>query len=212
MFTIETSEEKIKENYNKFMEYVQADERADLLIKMYEDFGDELFTAPASGKAHYHNAFPGGYLDHVLRVVETTLQVAGMYKKMGGNINFTKQEAIFAALHHDLGKLGEPANTPYYLDQDSDWHRKRGELYKHNPNLSYMKVPDRALMTLQRYGIKLTNNEWVSIKLSDGLYDESNEAYLKSSFIQYPLDTNLPRIVHIADYMSSQVENDMSRF
>jgi hypothetical protein len=75
-----------------------------------------------------------------------------------------------------------------------------------------MKVPDRALMTLQRYGVTLTDNEWIAIKLSDGLYDESNEAYLKSSFIQYPLDTNLPRIVHIADYMASQIENDTVRF
>ena len=205
-------EQKIEENYNKFMEYVKADERSELLIKMYEDYGNELITAPASGKAHYHNAFPGGYVDHVVRVVEATLQVASLYKKMGGTINFTKQEAVFAALHHDLGKLGNPGTTPYYLDQDSDWHRKRGDLYKHNPNLSYMKVPDRALMTLQRYGIKLTDNEWIGIKLSDGLYDESNEAYLKSSFIQYPLDTNLPRIIHVADYMSSQVENDMVRF
>jgi hypothetical protein len=204
-------EQKIEENYNKFMEYVKADSRADQLVVMYEDYGNELMTAPASGKSHYHNTFPGGYIDHVLRVVEATLQFSSLYKKMGGTINFTKEEAVFSALHHDLGKLGNPGTAPYYLDQDSDWHRKRGELYKHNPNLPYMQVPDRALMTLQRYGIKLTDTEWLSIKLSDGLYDESTKAYLKT-FTPYPLENSLPRIIHVADYISSQVENDFTRF
>jgi hypothetical protein len=204
-------EQKIEENYNKFMEYVKADSRSAQLISMYEDYGNELMIAPASGKAHYHNTFPGGYIDHVLRVIDTTLQISSLYKKMGGTINFTKEEAIFSALHHDLGKLGNPGGAPYYLDQDSDWHRKRGELYKHNPNLPYMQVPDRALMILQKYGIKLTDTEWLSIKLSDGLYDESTKAYLKT-FTPYPLENSLPRIIHVADYLSSQVENDFTRF
>ncbi|MFN9908539.1 MAG: hypothetical protein ACK56F_20815, partial [bacterium] len=106
------TEEKIQENYNKFMEYVKADSRADKLIVMYEDFGNTLVEAPAAGKVHYHNAFPGGYIDHVLRVIEATLQMSSLYKKIGGNIDFTKEEAVFAALHHDLGKLGDPMEGP----------------------------------------------------------------------------------------------------
>jgi predicted HD phosphohydrolase len=77
----------------------------------------------------------------VLRVAETGLKVAALYKNMGGDITFTKQELIFAALHHDLGKLGDPDEGPYYVNQDSDWHRKRGELYTHNENLQYFKAP-----------------------------------------------------------------------
>lgn len=205
------NEEQIQERYEKFMGYVKADSRADKLIKMYEDFGEELLTAPAAGKVHYHNAFPGGYIDHVLRVTETTLQLASLYKKMGGTINFTKEEAIFSALHHDLGKLGKPGVAPYYLEQDSDWHRKRGELFKHNPNLAFMHPPERALMVLQSYGITVTETEWISIKVSDGLYEDGNKAYLKS-FIPYPLESNLPHIIHWADHMSSQCENDQTRF
>lgn len=206
------SPEEIKELYDKFMEYVKADSRAEQLIAMYDAYGNELLTAPASGKNHYHNAFPGGYLDHVLRVVDTTLKMCSLYKTMGGNINFTREEAIFSALHHDLGKLGSPERGPYYLDQDSDWHRdKRGEIYKHNDRLPYMNVPDRALMVLQSYGIKLTETEWLSIKLSDGLYDKATEPYLKT-FMPYPLETSLPRLIHVSDYLSSQVENDFTRF
>jgi predicted HD phosphohydrolase len=206
------TEEQIQQHYEKFMEYIKADSRAEQLIKMYEDFTTELVTAPASAKVFYHNAFPGGYIDHVLRVTETSLQIAAQYKKMGGTIDFTKQELIFAALHHDLGKLGNPDQGPYYLEQDSDWHRKnRGEMYKHNENIQYFTVTDRALFTLQKYGVPVTEKEWLGIKLSDGMYEDSNKAYYKC-FVPNAMKTNLPYILHWADHMSCRTEGDTAKF
>jgi hypothetical protein len=205
------TEEQIKKQYEKFMEFVKADSRADQLLKMYEDFGNELLIAPASGRTYYHNAFPGGFIDHTVRVVETALQLSAVYKNIGGDVDYTRQEVVFAALHHDLGKLGNPAEGPHYVDQDSDWHRKRGSMYKHNETIQYMKVPDRALYLLQKYGIEITQKEWLGIKLSDGLYDEGTKGYF-INFVPYGMKTNLPRIIHWADHMSSQSENDNSRF
>lgn len=210
MFNVLT-EEEIQERYNKFMEFVQADSRATVLAVMYEDFKDELVAAPASGRTHFHNAFPGGYLDHVVRVVETSLKVAGLYKQMGGDINFTKEELIFSALHHDLGKLGDPTVGPYYVDQASDWHRKRGEVYIQNDQLQYMKAPERGLFMLQKYGVQITQNEWLGIKLSDGMYCEASKAYLTNN-TPYAMKTNLPYIIHWADHLSCRVENDKTRF
>lgn len=203
-------ETKIQADYDKFMEYINADPRAEQLLPMYEVLKDELTMAPASGKMHFHNAFPGGYLDHILRVTDTALKIAGLYKQMEGDINFTKQELIFAALHHDLGKLGTE-DGPYYIDQDSDWHRKRGELYKQNENIQYMKAPERGLFMLQKYGVVITQNEWLAIKLSDGLYDEGSKSYLVN-FAPYAMKTNLPYVIHWADHISSRVENDKTRF
>jgi hypothetical protein len=211
MFTITNTEEKIQQDYAKFMEYIEADPRAEKLKEMYVPLQDQLTLAPASGKTYFHNAFPGGYLDHILRVTETALKVAGLYKGMEGDINFTKQELIFAALHHDLGKLGHPDEGPYYVDQDSDWHRKRGELYKQNENLQYFKAPERGLFLLQKYGVEITQNEWLGIKLSDGIYDEGNKSYM-INYAPYAMKTNLPYIIHWADHISSRVENDTGRF
>jgi hypothetical protein len=211
MFTIENSEEVIEANYNKLMEYLQADPRWEQLKPMYDDLQDELLIAPASGKVHFHNSFPGGYMDHILRVTETALKIAGVYKTLEGDINFTKQELIFAALHHDLGKLGNPEEGPHYVAQDSDWHRKRGEMYKLNDNTQYFKVPDRSLFLLQKYGVSITQSEWLGIKLSDGLYDDGSKAYL-INFAPYAMKTNLPKIIHWADHLASSVENDKTRF
>lgn len=206
MFMLENTEETVIENYNKFMQYIEADSRADQLKKMYESLRDELMTAPASSRTYFHNCFPGGYLDHILRVTEIALKLASTFKAVGGNIEFTKEEVVFSALHHDLGKLGDE-HGPYYLDQDSDWHRKRGELYKHNDSIQYFKVPERGLVLLQKHGIAVTQNEWLSIKLSDGLYCEGNASYLKNNGMK----TDLPYLIHWADNMATRVEKSKNR-
>ena len=70
-----------------------------------------------------------------------------------GNLNFTTEEVIFAALHHDLGKVGDMEND-YYIPQESEWHRKnRGEIFTHNGALQYMTVTDRAIFLLNQFQI-----------------------------------------------------------
>lgn len=203
--------EEIQERYDRFMSLIKEDSRATELLAMYEIYGQELVTAPASGKIHFHNAFVGGYIDHILRVYDIAMNLSTVYKKFGGTVDFTKQELVFAALHHDLGKLGHPEEGPYYLEQDSDWHRKRGEMYKHNETIQYMKAPERGLMLLQKYGVKLTDKEWLAIRLSDGVYDEGAKDYLKN-FLTYPMKTSLHNIIHWADHMASQAEKDTTKF
>ena len=189
------------EAYNKFQTYIASDSRADALNVMYTKLHDQLTTAPASSRTYFHNCFPGGYIDHIVRVTELSLKLAATFKSGGANITFTKEELIFSALHHDLGKLGD-GTDPYYLDQDSDWHRKRGELYKINENIQYFKVPERGLLLLQQHGITVTEQEWLSIKLSDGLYCEGNSSYLKNNGMK----TDLPYIIHWADNMATRIE------
>jgi hypothetical protein len=204
------NEEEIQKDYERFVELLKPDPRYDAVMEMYKIFGDQLTLAPASGRVYYHNCFPGGYISHVVRVAEISLKLAAFYKTVGGHIDFTKQELIFAALHHDLGKLGDE-NGPYYLDNDSDWHRKRGELYKQNDQLQYFRPPDRGLMLLQKYQIPLTEKEWLAIKISDGMYSDGNKAYLVN-YQPYSMKTNLCNILHWADHISSRVEQDQTQF
>lgn len=206
MFQIKDNIEEIEKNYNTFMTYIEQDSRAEQLKEFYKVYGDRLQLAPASGKVQFHNAYPGGYLDHIVRVVDNALRIAAVYKGGGGVIDFTKQELVFAGLHHDLGKLGSETEE-YYLAQDSDWHRKQGNVYKHNANMQYFKVPDRGLMMLQKFGIAITENEWLAIKLSDGIYSSGNDSYLKNEGMK----RRLPNIIHWADHMSAQIENDKNQ-
>ena len=205
-------ENKIKEDYDRFMSLIEEDPRSENLKRMYEDLEQELAEAPAAAVQHHHNAFPGGYLDHVLRVHDISVEMTKTFHAFEGELNFTSQELQFATLHHDLGKLGEPGE-PYYMEQDSDWHRKTlGQNYKYNNTIQYMSVTDRAHYMLQQYDIKITKNEWLGIHLSDGMYEESNKSYLMNRMYPYPMKTNIPYIVHVSDYLAMVIEKDKGKF
>ena len=205
-------ENKIKEDYDRFMSLIEEDPRSENLKRMYEDLEQELAEAPAAAVHHHHNAFPGGYLDHVLRVHDISVEMTKTFNAFEGELNFTSQELQFATLHHDLGKLGEPGE-PYYMEQDSEWHRKTlGQNYKYNNTIQYMSVTDRAHYMLQQYDIKITKNEWLGIHLSDGMYEESNKSYLMNRMYPYPMKTNISYIVHVSDYLAMVIEKDKGKF
>ena len=205
------SAEEIQNNWDKLIDTIEgfiSDDRKPQLLKFYEDFKDRMMFAPASAKGHYHNAMPGGYVEHVLHIISHSLELKQVWEKNGAMINFTDEELVFAAMHHDLGKIGDLDNE-YYIPQTSDWHRtNRGEIYTHNPDLSYMKVPDRGLWLLQHYGIKVTEKEYIGIKLTDGLYDEANKSYLMSYNPDWALRSNMAYILHQADMMATHIEYD----
>jgi hypothetical protein len=113
---------------------------------------------------------------------------------------------MFAALNHDLGKLGDGSN-PYYIRQENEWARKnKKEEFIQNSEIHYMDVTHRALWLLNKYGIAYTEKEMLGILLSDGLYNKANEKYLIMYTEDYELKTELPYILHWADHMSCRIE------
>ena len=168
--------------------------------------GLKALVAPASGKIHYHNAYTGGYIDHVMNVCRSCQGMKLLFTKMGGKVDFTEEELMFSALNHDLGKLGDLTGD-YYLPEESEWHMKnQGSMFKINPDIQNMTVPDRAIYLLQHFGIQITQKEYLGIKLSDGMYDEASAHYLKSYRLGGELKTLLPKILHWADHMATTVE------
>jgi len=203
------SAEQIQANLQKFYAIIEkyiSEPRTTKLLALYQSQEDNLAFAPASSRASYHNAFPGGYVDHVNRVVESALKVTQLWEDMGATINFTTEELVFSAINHDLGKLGRDGQ-PAYIPNDSEWHVKnQGAIYKPNTELAFIPIQDSSLFILQQAGIELTFNEWVAIKTHDGLYDDGNKAYLISSQNESKLRCSLPLILHQADILAARVE------
>ena len=210
----ELTPEQIQENWEKLIQIIkdtfeEGSERREKLLNMYHYFEERMCMTPASGREHYHNAHAGGYVEHVIHVTNSALQIKELWKKNGASIDFTDEELVFAALHHDLGKVGDLADD-YYTPNDSDWHRKnQGLIYKFNPNLQFMTVTDRALFILQHFGIVLTDNEYIGLRLTDGLYEESNKSYYVSYSPERQLRSNIAYILHQADMMATHIEYDM---
>lgn len=208
------TEEQLKENYEKFLNFIRKaftnqPERMEKLLHMYseDELGMELIVAPASGKLHFHSAYVGGYMDHVMNVCKNAHGMMKQFQAGGGIIDFEVEELMFAALHHDLGKLGD-GTKPYYVPQDNDWARKnKNEHFIQNGELHYMDVTHRALWLLNQYGIPYTQKEMIGIMLADGLYNKANEKYFISYSEDYQLKTELPYLLHWADHMSCRIEN-----
>ena len=202
--------EELVDNYEKFRKLINqtfTGERLDALNKMYDHFEERMIYTPASSFEHFHNAFPGGYVDHVLRVTRNTLKVYDLWLDLDLLTNeIDKETLIFCALHHDLGKLGN-IDQDYYIKNDSDWHVKnQGKIYKTNGNIHWMELHDRTFHLLNQFGVKITEEEFLGIRLTDGLYDNSTEKYYITFDKEKQLKTSIPFILHQADLMASKYE------
>ena len=205
------SAEQIQKNYEKHLKIIDTyiGDRKDAIKSMISHMEDTYVMAPASGKSWYHSAFPGGYVDHVNRVVEYAVKQSRLYREMGGNVDYTEEELVFAALFHDLGKLGD-GEKPNYLPQTDKWRQdKLSEMYTFNPDLDFMLVPDRSIFVLQKFGIKINQKEFLAIRCHDGVFDKANEAYFFSHVESSRQKSSIISVLHSADFLASKVEYDM---
>jgi hypothetical protein len=202
--------EQIAKNWDFLMklidDYIEEPRRTQLK-DFYSKFQERIIMMPASYKKEYHNAFPGGYVDHVIRVIIGAIKLNEVWKEMHvDQSTYTLEELVFSALNHDLGKIGDEENESY-IPQTDQWRKdKLGEDYMFNEKLAFASVPDRSLFLLQSHNIKYTFNEMVAIQTHDGIYDEGNKKYLMTFAPGQKPRTSLPYILHQADLMASRIE------
>tara|TARA_R110000822_G_scaffold168509_3_gene308558 strand:+ start:96 stop:884 length:789 start_codon:yes stop_codon:yes gene_type:complete len=204
------SAEEIQSNWLRLLGFIEdhiAEPRKTKLLEFYDKFADRLMLMPAAHKKEYHNAFPGGYVEHVNRVITCSLHLNDLWVLMGTDIStYTKEELVFSALNHDLGKLGDEEHDAYISQTDKWRQEKLGEDYMFNNKLPFASVPDRGLFLLQSHGIPYSFNEMITIQTHDGLYDEANKKYLMTYLPEQKPRTSLPFIVHQADFMAARIE------
>jgi len=209
------TEKQLVDNWNDLMRIIDnefSDERQEKLKAMYDSFRDRMMFTPASGNINYHNAFVGGYVEHVLRVCSAADETYDLWERMGSRMEgYTKEELMFAALNHDLGKYGD-LEKDLYVPNPSEWHRKnQGSLWNLNPELNWMPVQHRTLWLLQQHDIKVSENEMIAIMVHDGLYDEANTQYFKHYNSDRNFKTNMPLVLHQADLIASKIEGEINK-
>lgn len=191
------SPEEIDDNWKKFVDLCKkTGDRSPAVINMVESLGMRLATCPASSKTDYHSSYPGGLIDHSLRVFKNAFKLTQAF---GWEI--PRDSLILATLFHDLGKVGDHEND-YYVAQTDSWRvQKLGEEYTHNKQMKFMTVNDRSVWLFAHYGIKLTQDEFLAIKLNDGQYINENAQYK----LKEPL---LAMVVHMADLIATKQEKE----
>ena len=201
---------QIQDNWEIFLNNIEAHitgERKQKLLDFYKKYEERIALMPAAHKKEYHNAFPGGYVEHVNRVVRCALKQYTLWEEESADMStFSVEELVFSAINHDLGKMGDEENESY-IPQTDKWRRdKLGEDYMFNKKVPFASVPDRGLFMLQSHGIQYSFNEMLAIQTHDGLYDEANKKYLFTFMPEQKPRTCLPFILHQADLMAARIE------
>lgn len=206
--------EQISSNWEEFLKNIEihiSSPRKEKLLEFYTSQSDRFVLMPAAANVNYHNCFPGGYVEHVNRVVAAALEVKGMWEKFGADMStFTVEELVFSAINHDLGKVGDSAND-LYIPSTNDWRKKNlGEHYSYNKEVGFMTIPDRSLFLLQEAGIPYTMNEMLAIRSHDGLYDDANKGYFISRIPESRPKSVIMFILHQADFLAAEVEKHIN--
>jgi hypothetical protein len=70
--------EQIHQNWNEFLNIIDtyiSSPRKEQLLDFYKEYEERFILMPASHKKEYHNAYPGGYIAHVLNVIKAALKI-----------------------------------------------------------------------------------------------------------------------------------------
>jgi len=142
--------------------------RSKAAAELLSHIEERLVTCPSSERNEYFNSFPGGLLDHALKILDASYKLVKAH-----DAKLPRESIILCSLFCLIGKVGDEEKD-LYLPQDNDWRRNNlGENYKFNPELRHMRATHRSLYLLQKFGIDLTQEEWLAILLADGLTDDT---------------------------------------
>jgi hypothetical protein len=187
--------EQITENYEEYVSLLKktGDHRQQQIDNLLSCFEERLALCPASHCIENHGCFPGGLVQHSLRVLKMCNRLA-----QASGFKLDKQSMIFACLFHDLGKVGD-TQEDHYITQTNDWWRQKGNLYEINPKLQWMNHEHRSIYNLQHFNVPMTSDEFLAIMLHNGLIKDANKEYM----FKEPI---LAILVHQADLLAVRSE------
>lgn len=161
------SKEQIEKNKKKFLE---TSKKYNVLTKELEEFlGEELFVAPASPMLDAYSCYPGGLVDHLLKVCKYSIQINDLLPE---TIKVDKNSLIKVSILAQIGK------TFLFKFNESEWHRKTlGKMYEYRDGeIIAMTVGERSAFYATKFKVELTEDEYQAIIQSD---KESSEDFIR---------------------------------
>jgi len=194
---MKSDKDKILANRDKVMKIVSTfkETRCGSITTMLEsDVGDSYFTAPASSRTAFHSCYPGGLVEHSLGVVRNAIKMAEALAPG----RWAQETLAFCGLFHDFGKVGDGVQE-YYVPTVMNWKKDKGEYYDINQKCIAMPTSERGLYIMQLWGVTVSSDEYLAIRLNDGQYVDENKYYKMK-------EPDLALIIHWADMWSTKQE------
>ena len=163
---MELTKEKIVKNTKRYLEaakkYGAMTEELEILL------GEDLIKAPATNLKDLNNAFEGGLVDHILRVMKHAYKLNE--NNLSANLKISEESLFKVVLLHAIGKV------KLFTPETDAWQRdKRGKFYNYNNDLISMRIGERSAYYALNCGIKLTEEEYAAITNHDKMYDSQTE-------------------------------------
>jgi hypothetical protein len=158
-------------------------ENGDACKRIYSDFKDEFGAAP--GSSHNHQAWPGGYIDHVTDAMNVGLSVYELYNEQRP-LPFTASDVLLIVYLHDLEKPFKYTFSDTYVSEKREQFpdKNAGEVFK------------REL--IERYGIQLNEMQDNALEFVEGIRDHK---YQRGKRVMGELAV----VCHIADLTSARL-------
>ncbi|MCB9990533.1 MAG: hypothetical protein H6867_04015 [Rhodospirillales bacterium] len=171
------------------------DPRRDVLLQIYHDHYDLFHTA--KGSTIKHQAWKGGYADHVaecLRINEVTYDALKTQMRDPG---FSKASAAIALFFHDIEK-------PFRYGDAADARVKKWHDIFNQASGSWEQAKWDIIRDLQeKYVFDLTDEEINALKYTHG----EGKAYRPDKRIALPLASH----IHVCDTISARIWHDEGR-
>jgi hypothetical protein len=181
------------------------DSRREVILNIYFEY--ERVFAYAAGSSHNHQAWKGGYLDHIaetLRINRLTYAALNAFRPLP----FTEDSAAICLFLHDIEKPFRygPKDHPECIKW-ATWHRQwcEGEdEYGDETYEGWEAAKWEIIRSFDRqFGLKLTDDEINAIKYTHG---EGND-HRKDTRVAGPLAAH----VHHCDNISARIYFDDGR-
>jgi hypothetical protein len=132
--------------------------------ELEELLGEEFIKAPASTMIKLHNAFEGGLIDHIIRVMGYAYTINN---GMPENLKIPMKSLIKVVYLHAIGKA--------HLYERITYKSNIGKVYDFKEDITSMSVGERSVYYAVTSGVALTDDEYVAIinhDKSDNLQSE----------------------------------------
>ncbi len=138
----------------------------------------------APGSSHNHQAWPGGYLDHIQEVLNIAV---ALYERLNAlrALPFTLSDALLVLFLHDLEK-------PWAYERISDGNIKRKEVFKSKDAQQNFRSEK-----LREYGVRLTSEQENAMRYVEGELDH----YTNRERVMSPLAA----FCHLCDVASARL-------
>jgi len=198
--------EKINANYLLFIKYL---EKYNCYSEdMMKEIGEKIKIAPYSKEIEYGGAEPGSLIDvtlHKLCKIGAQINTNALGKNGGDTVSHPNLCVNQYMLMRVL-LLMNIAKAEIFEPTTEDWKVRRGIMYEFVEMKTKMKLGQRSLYLCQKYGIKLSEEEFDAFSTID-ISDETGERFLSPLYAVVKTAKMLTLIELRQEYLRS-IENN----